>query len=109
VIHTYAVVPAPGAPGTWGVQTAGYGYELLVASGQSVLAYHWHPTGRSPVRRPHFHLHAHATPLDLRRVHLPSGRVELADVIRFLITELGVRPRRRDWEAAVASAEAILG
>jgi len=40
-----------------------------------------------------------------RRHHVPTGRVSLEAVVRFLIVELGVTLRRDDWEDVLADGE----
>jgi hypothetical protein len=83
-----------------------YQHYLLDADQREILAYHWHPTGVSPVTWPHLHLSGRLAPLDAGRgqalitiggMHLPTGHVTLADVVRLLITEFDIRPRRADW------------
>lgn len=65
------------------------------------------------------HLHVAATLPDapggsnrqiaLKRLHLPTGTLTLAGVIRFLITDLGVSPPCGDeWESRVREGEAAL-
>jgi hypothetical protein len=56
------------------------------------------------VQTPQVHVRALA-PEDqatLRRAHLPSPELSFADVVRFAIVELGVEPRRPDWERLLA-------
>lgn len=40
-----------------------------------------------------------------RRRHLPTGRVSLEAVLRLLLTEFDVRPRRPDWDGVLAVRE----
>ncbi len=48
---------------------------------------------------PHLHIRnsvlAHGSPI--MRVHIPTGRVALEDVIRLAVEEFHVEPRRADW------------
>jgi hypothetical protein len=37
-------------------------------------------------------------------MHLPTGPVSLADVVRLLIMEFDVAPRRPDWQAILRAA-----
>ena len=48
---------------------------------------------------PHLHLGAGAEVgrRDLASAHLPTGLITLEDLFRLAITDLGVRPLRRDW------------
>jgi hypothetical protein len=39
--------------------------------------------------------------LTLHKLHLPTGRVSIEAVVRFLIEDLDVVPRRRDWSAVL--------
>lgn len=90
-------------------------YGILDRSGRELFAYHWHPTGVSAIRTPHFHassmssavspVNSNATGLVMSRVHFPTHRIELPELVRFLITELGVKPRRQDWAAVLARIE----
>jgi hypothetical protein len=78
--------------------------------GESAISYHWHPIGASQVRTPHLHVRTRSDagyggmPLD--RLHLPTGSIPLAAIVRFLITELGVEPNRADWVRILADVEA---
>ena len=115
--HSYAIVEAADAPDAFEVRTTGYRYHVLDLQQREVLAYHWHPEGISPITYPHLHLSGRLSPLDLGprqepaalgEMHLPTGFVTLADVVRLLITEFGIAPRRADWEA-ILDAERALG
>lgn len=66
------------------------------------------PRGNHP--RHHLHIFG-AIPVgrgsvNLRTVHIPTGRVLLEDVIRFLITSLGFKPPCGDqWDAVLRESE----
>jgi len=91
---------------TWAVRAAGYRYQLYLAASVELLAYHWHPEDPNPVKSPHLHLSAGAQVgfVALARAHIPTGLVSLADVLRFAIEDLGVRPLRPDWPAILAGS-----
>ena len=96
----YRIVPEAVPGGGWIVQIVSYIYALADVVGVEFVAYQWDPYGRSPVTWPNVHL-GPALGLILRRfmrAHLPTGPVALQDVIRVVITDLGVVPRRPDWE-----------
>ncbi len=82
-----------------------YAYFLLRDDGREILAYHWHPEGRSHVTTPHLHLGAGAEAgwPGLQKTHLPTGSVVLPDLVELAIG-CGVAPRRRDWRGVVAGA-----
>ena len=69
-----------------------------------MLLYHWHPRGNSPVETPHLHLEqgAEVGRAEVRDAHLPTGAVSLNAFLRVLIEEMGVRPRRSDWDVALS-------
>lgn len=89
-----------------------YTFGILEPEGREILVFHWHPDGTSRVKYPHVHLTSRLPPILLGRsgavlsladAHIPTGFVTLADVVRMLIEELGVEPRRADWHAIVAA------
>jgi hypothetical protein len=57
---------------------------------------------------PHVHLEAASgvTRPRLLGAHVPTGHVTLAQFFRCLIEELGVEPRRADWNAVLERAGA---
>ncbi|MGD9894441.1 MAG: hypothetical protein AB7R89_05870 [Dehalococcoidia bacterium] len=57
--------------------TAGYDYRLDSTDGHEIGAYHWHPSGRSPVAQPHLHIGAGAGSMrrELQKAHLGTGFV----------------------------------
>ena len=66
-----------------------------------VFAYHFDKNSRSGY--PRCHMHVHATPHHYRparpfsRLHLPTRRLTLEQIVWHLIQEHGVQPRRADW------------
>jgi hypothetical protein len=99
VAQNYRLVEFEGPRGPWKVQTIAYFYELRRGD-HELLAYHWHPQGASRYTSPHLHLGAGAEIAfaPLHRVHLPTGRIAVEELLRIAITEFGARPRRGDWE-----------
>lgn len=106
--YDFAVDSVEGA--RYVARTVGYRYQVLDPQGQELLAYHWHPTGVSPVTYPHLHLSSRVRPIEvgqdadpvaLGEMHLPTGFVAFADVVRLLIAEFGAQPRQTDWAAIV--------
>ncbi|MGH2560294.1 MAG: hypothetical protein ACRDJH_14620 [Thermomicrobiales bacterium] len=92
--------------GQHAVRIVGYAYQILERTEREVLAFHWHPFGLSPVRFPHAHLSSRIPRFELDAgvsvalsdMHIPTGLITLADVVRLLIVEFGVEPRRPDWD-----------
>lgn len=87
------------AAGPWRIQLVSYDYALDVVDGHELLAFHWHPSPRLPITSPHLHLGAASglTFTALQSAHIPTGPAPLAEVLRFAIRDLGVRPIRQDW------------
>jgi len=106
--HSYYVVPSDGEPGPWRVITAGWIYDLADSRDEPIVAFHWHPEGSGRVTRPHIHAHGQHDTVELHKLHFPTGRVSIDDVVRFLIDDLDVIPRRSDWESVLARYEQSL-
>ena len=89
---------------SWRVTSRGYTYAIYDSEGREILLYHWHPIGASVVETPHLHLKqgAQVGRAEVRNAHLPTGEVSLNAVLRVLIEEMGVNPRRTDWESILA-------
>ncbi len=94
LLHTYTVTEGEGG---WVVRSAGYSYQIRDEAEREIIAYHWDPEGLG-VPHPHLHLRRLTAPIDLSKCHIPTGRVSLEAVVRFLIAELGVTPLREDWQ-----------
>lgn len=58
-----------------------------------------------PLIQPHLHVKPATTPIDLSAAHVPTGRVAIEAVVRFLLEEMGVAPQRADWDAVLAANE----
>jgi hypothetical protein len=99
----YRIVPDTGPVGGWTVRIVSYFYAIADSGGREFVAYQWDPFGRSPVTWPHMHLGSALgqVPRSFVRAHLPTGLVTLQDVIRVAIADLGVPPRRLDWETVL--------
>ncbi len=94
-----------GRAGRWSARIAGYEYRLEDAGTREILAFHWHTEGVSHVTEPHLHLSAAVAPAalpELVRAHLPTGAVELRAVIRSLLRDFGIEPKRGDWQRILA-------
>ncbi len=86
----------PEFPGERKVVTDAYAYTLSESADLTaeLLAWHWQPEGG---QGPHMHVgRAHPRLGELGRLHVPSGRVALEEVLLFAIDDLGVVPARPD-------------
>jgi hypothetical protein len=87
----------------WEVEVVSYFY-VFARHNEDVIVYHWHPYGRSPIRRPHLHVLADLQIGErwLGKVHLPTGFVAIEDIVTLAIREPRAEPLREDWEALIA-------
>jgi hypothetical protein len=96
----YTIDASTDRAGWWEARTAGWIYDIQSAAGTPITAFHWHPSsGR--VTWPHLHAHGVHESVELHKLHPPTGHVTLSSIVRFLIEDLGVLPRRSDWRAVL--------
>jgi hypothetical protein len=105
VLHEFELALAGGALAG---HSTGYWYHVQQKDGPEIVAFHWHPgTVHGPISYPHLHIGQPTSPIDIGSGrHVPTGRVSIEAVVRFLIKELHVRPLRSDWESVIADNEA---
>jgi hypothetical protein len=104
------------------VRTREYIYGISDNTGNALLEFHWHPNKINPmtleiaaptktqkvIQTPHIHVYANNEYLrDLRKRHIPSGRVAFEDIISFLVNDLKVKPHREDWEHVLAETRKL--
>lgn len=87
--------------GPWKVSTRAYEYRIEAADRAELATWHWHPEGVSTFIRPHVHVGG-----PLAGCHIPTGRVSVESVVRFLVLELGVRTLRGDAGTVLDEGEA---
>ena len=94
--------------GRYTLIVVGYQYALCDAAEKEILAYHWHPIGKSRFTQPHLHLGpaAQVKQRDLASAPLPTSHVSLADVIELAIHHFGVEPRLDGWRQIIAEVRA---
>jgi len=96
--------------GPWTVETAAYRYSLRDAPDREMLRYDWHPEAQEAgrfVSTPHLHVYAGGSVGRwLHKAHLPTGHVRVESVLRLLLSDFGVRARRKDWRRILEQAQA---
>jgi hypothetical protein len=114
----FTIIPsAPGTvPSRWATRTVMYQYRLLDHDHAELLVYHWQPGARyAGPDEPHLHVSASLNArtdavsrrsIDLDKLHVATGIVSLSAVVRMLITEFGVAPRRAGWRETLDRIEA---
>lgn len=99
-------MPRSDVLGRWKVKTEKYHYRIeLEQTGKEVITFHWERGMTNPVPYPHVHFgftNGDGNSIIQRKSHVPSGRVAVEDVTYFLISELGVHPRKADWRDILA-------
>jgi hypothetical protein len=96
----HTINPAPDRTGWWDARIAGWVYDIRSAEDEPIFKFHWHPSsGR--VTWPHLHAYGVNESVELHKLHPPTGTVTAGAVVRFLIEDLGVLPRRPNWQAVL--------
>jgi len=92
------------------------GYMYLLATDRVMINWHWHPkTSASRNVDPSIRPHVHTTHLEIdtgkqskiARLHVPTGRVAIEQVVRYAIEELGVKALNDDWNKLITESEAL--
>ena len=109
---------APAGIRAFSIEPTRYQYRVLDIAGRELVVYDWHPTGLSPVITPHLHVPAAGSVVLTQRpgspltsaksyigaMHLPTGPISLAEIVRMFITEFRVDPIRDDREQVLRAA-----
>jgi len=101
----------------WRVTTRMYQYSLLDHDQTDLLVYHWQP-GADFGGPDHPHVHVSATlnarvdaiterPIGLHALHVATGRVSLEAIVRMLIDDFHIKPRRVGWRDLLDKTEAV--
>ena len=56
---------------------------------------------------PHLHAYGVNESVELHKLHAPTGTITAGSVVRFLIEDLNVLPRRPDWQAILDHYAAV--
>jgi hypothetical protein len=97
--QVFGAMPYPKNTGQFKARTQEYSYRLLKSSdigSKEILAYHWHPN-ESDLRDPHLHIRVPS----VSRIHFPTSRVCIEDIIWMMIQYYGAKPtmKRSEWQA----------
>lgn len=92
------------------IKTAAYYYTISEFRGtgkdkkeKELLLYHWHPADTADIPYPHLHVMDSKT----KKCHLPTGRVSLEQVIRLLIKDFKVKPKKENWETILNETQGL--
>jgi hypothetical protein len=107
LVHEYQVNAVVGRPGWWEATTVGWIYDILDRNNRLILAFHWHPHESGRVTWPHLHAYGANESVELHKLHPPTGTVTAGSVVRFLVDDLDVLPRRPNWQAVLDRHAAV--
>lgn len=88
-----------GAAERFRVTTTMYAYQLRI-DGIVEWQMHWHPQGKSPENRPHYHLHSRPG------AHLPSARHTIEDAIEWCVGA-GAETTTSRWEEILLESKKV--
>ncbi len=100
----------------WRLRTMEYNYHLLEGpSPDSRWIIRWEYKSHSRQRNEHPRHHVHlatiidtpAGKMDFDKLHLSTGWVTIEEVIRFLIAEVGVKPKAHNWDEELIKSEEL--
>lgn len=89
-----------------------YLYSVRDQNQDALISFHYHPeiNDDNPIQFPHIHVYTHAderfTALDFQKRHIPSGRIALEDIVRWLISEFAITPLRSNWNEILTETKA---
>jgi hypothetical protein len=97
-VRVIAVPDDPGR-GPFEAQTVAYTYKISELDGAEIVSYHWRGEVPGVPPFPHMHVRTAATPArpGLGKVHFPTDRVAVEDVVWLVISEFGAPKKRGDW------------
>lgn len=101
-------IPQDRHRGPYKVSTRGYMHSLQTIDGAEVIAFHWHPDGKSDVQDPHMHIGStqlNPAGVITKKHHIPGRRMSVEEVLRYCIEQVGVEPLRPDWKPVLADSE----
>jgi hypothetical protein len=108
LLHAYELRQSSGEPSQWSASSEAYFYQLREREGSEIIAFHWHPGRRNQPSFPHLHVTSQVGTVEIAaKRHVPTGRVSIEAVVRFLIQELHARPLRRDWAQVLDDGERL--
>ncbi|WP_127501656.1 hypothetical protein [Actinoplanes solisilvae] len=94
--------------GPYKVSTRGYMHSVQTLDEAEVIAFHWHPGGKSHFTDPHMHLGStQLNPAGVlsKKHHIPTARMSVEGVLRFSIEQLKVEPLRDNWSSVLSDSE----
>jgi hypothetical protein len=120
VVHLYEFIETAQIRGrqSWDVVITMYQYSIFDRSERELLVYHWQPGPQfAGPDHPHVHVSAALNAavdavttelIDLDNRHVATGLVTLPAIVRMLIEEFNVAPRRGDWREVIEERDASL-
>lgn len=91
------------------ISTLKYYYSIWPKQNEILVDFHYHER-KADLYKGHLHIPncTGGSPVHfLINKHIPTARVPIEDVVRFMIQEVGVTPRKTDWQDILKETEAI--
>lgn len=95
IFQKYSITRSSAKARRFRISTRSYAYTIY-RHDTEIIGYHYHPD--SGVDFCHLHLRSVS---DLAKIHLPTGRIAIEQVIAMLIRDFRVRPRRDDYDGVL--------
>jgi hypothetical protein len=103
----YTIDASTDRVGWWDTTIVGWVFEVHSSADRPIVDFHWHPRNSGRVTYPHLHAYGSNDAVDLHKLHPPTGPVTASSVVRFLIDDLDVLPRRPNWQAVLDRHAAV--
>ncbi len=91
------------------ISTLKYYYSIWPKQSELLIDFHYHER-KADLYKGHLHIPPKpgVAPVHfLINKHIPTARIPIEDVVRFMITEVGVTPRTDAWQSTLDETEAI--
>lgn len=90
------------------ISTLKYYYSVWNKPNEILIDFHYHER-KADSYKGHLHIPKNTGPPVhfLINKHIPTARIPIEDVVRFMIQEVGVDPCRNDWQDVLKETEAI--
>lgn len=97
-----------GTRGPYRCTSTGYALGVSDKDVRELFSFHWHPAGRSPVTKPHFHV-GHAYIAQDSRLHVPTPRISVEEFVLLLVDSLNVEITDESgaWRELLAASQQL--
>lgn len=89
------------------ISTSKYYYSIWTKPNELLIDFHYHPR-QADLYKGHLHIpnNTGGAPVHfLINKHIPTARVPIEDIVRFMIQEVNIEPRQSDWQDVLSQSE----